>query len=83
MLPESPSTQANNGTPQDLKELFKPFWQSWDLVKGYYVDQPVDQELMMRGAIRGMLESLGDQHTSYLDPEMFKVANDTPGRSGI
>jgi carboxyl-terminal processing protease len=76
LLPEPPSTMANNGTPQDLKELFKPFWQSWDLVKEYYVDQPVKQELMMRGAIRGMLQSLGDQHTSYLDPEMFEVANE-------
>jgi carboxyl-terminal processing protease len=75
LLPGLPSAQADNGTPQDLQELFKPFWQSWDLVKGYYVDQPVNQEIMMRGAIRGMMESLGDQHTSYLDPEMFKVAN--------
>ena len=60
------------GTPQDLEELFRPFWQSWDVVKEYYVDQPVDQELMMRGAIRGMLESLGDEHTSYLDPQTFE-----------
>ena len=76
LLPEVPSALVNNGTPPDLQNLFKPFWQSWDLVKGYYVDQPVDQELMMRGAIRGMMESLGDQHTSYLDPEMFKMANE-------
>jgi carboxyl-terminal processing protease len=76
LMPELPSSQANNGTPQDLQELFKPFWQSWDLVKGYYVDQPVNQELLMRGAIRGMLESLGDLHTSYLDPEMFKATNE-------
>jgi carboxyl-terminal processing protease len=75
LLHEPSSSQVNTGTPQDLQELFKPFWQSWDLVKGYYVDQPVNQELMMRGAIRGMMESLGDQHTSYLDPEMFKIAN--------
>jgi len=76
VLPEAPSAQANSGTPEDLKELFKPFWQSWDLVKEYYVEQPVNQELMMRGAIRGMLQSLGDQHTSYLDPEMFKLTNE-------
>ena len=62
-------------TPQDLEELFIPFWQTWDLVKNEYVDQPVDEVNMMRGAIRGMLESLGDQHTSYLDPEMFEQAN--------
>ena len=59
------------GTPQDLEEVFKPFWQSWDVVKQFYVEQPVDEELMMRGAIRGMLESLGDEHTSYLDPKTY------------
>jgi carboxyl-terminal processing protease len=63
---------GQGGTPQDLEELFRPFWQSWDVVKEVYVDQPVDQELMMRGAIRGMLESLGDEHTSYLDPKTFE-----------
>ncbi len=31
----------------------------------------------MRGAIRGMLESLGDEHTSYLDPAMFERTNAT------
>jgi carboxyl-terminal processing protease len=39
------------------------------------VQQPVDQEAMMRGAIRGMLETLDDPHTSYLDPDMFERAN--------
>ncbi len=27
---------------------------------------------MMRGAIAGMLDSLGDQHTSYMDPEAYR-----------
>lgn len=60
---------------QDLDELFVPFWQTWSMVEQEFVDQPVDREAMMRGAIRGMLESLGDEHTSYLDPEMFERAN--------
>jgi carboxyl-terminal processing protease len=62
-------------TPEDLDELFEPFWQAWDLVEDNYVDQPVDEEIMMRGAISGMLESLEDPHTSYLDPEMYERAN--------
>jgi carboxyl-terminal processing protease len=64
-----------SGAQENLDKLFEPFWQTWNLVKEEYVDQPVDEELMMRGAIRGMLESLGDQHTSYLDPQMFEAAN--------
>lgn len=66
---------VSTDSPEELDELFKPFWQTWNMVESEFVDQPVDQEAMMRGAIKGMLESLGDQHTSYLDPEMFKQAN--------
>jgi carboxyl-terminal processing protease len=29
----------------------------------------------MRGAIRGMMEALGDQHSSYMSPEDFEQAN--------
>jgi carboxyl-terminal processing protease len=68
-------TDLSVATPKDLETLFKPFWQSWDLVHEKYVDQPVDDELLMQGAIRGMLESLGDQHTSYLDPSQFETSN--------
>lgn len=64
---------SQNETSTD--ELFQPFWQTWELVQSEFVDQPVDQEALMRGAIRGMLDSLGDEHTSYLDPEMFERAN--------
>lgn len=63
-------------TPQDRDELFQPFWQAWDLVNELFVDQPIDQVALMRGAIKGMLDALGDQHSSYLDPEMLKRFND-------
>jgi len=62
-------------TPADLEQLFEPFWQSWDLVHDLYVDQPVIDELMMQGAIKGMMESLGDQHSSYMDPDQYRQAN--------
>jgi carboxyl-terminal processing protease len=57
---------SSAGTPTQYKELFKPFWEAWQIVKDQYVDQPVDEQKMMQGAIRGMLESLGDPHTSYI-----------------
>jgi carboxyl-terminal processing protease len=63
------------GTPADLEDLFQPFWQTWNLVDEEFVEQPVDKDAMMRGAINGMLESLDDEHTSYLDPDMFERAN--------
>ena len=60
---------------QSIQDLFKPFWQAWDLVHQLYVDQPVDNTKLMRGAIQGMLQSLGDKHTGYIEPEILQQEN--------
>jgi carboxyl-terminal processing protease len=73
--PSAANTNPNASTPQDLQKLFKPFWDSWTIVLSQYVDQPVDQEKLMQGAIRGMLASLGDEHTAYMSPDEYKQAN--------
>jgi carboxyl-terminal processing protease len=62
-------------SPEDLDSLFEPFWQAWGLVHELYVDQPVDDVAMMRGAISGMMDSLSDQHSSYMDPDQFRQAS--------
>lgn len=66
----APTTPAT-----DRETLFAPFWESWDIVHREFVDQPVDDLVLMRGAIRGLLEALGDEHTGYMDPEEYKQAN--------
>ena len=63
---------GSNEEAEKNSELFAPFWESWQIIHDQYVDQPVDDVEMMRGAIRGMLDSLGDPHTSYMDPEVYK-----------
>lgn len=70
-----PPTNHVEFDPDSLESLFEPFWESWDIVHEYYIDQPLDETDLMRGAIRGMLDSLGDQHTSYMDPHQFMQAN--------
>jgi hypothetical protein len=62
--------------PVSREELFKPFWQAWELVHEQFVDQPVDDVALMRGAIKGMMEALNDQHSSYLDPVQFQESNE-------
>jgi carboxyl-terminal processing protease len=57
------------GTPEELQELFKPFWTSWALTHA------VDNQQLVQGAIRGMLDSLGDPHTAYIDQEAFEWIN--------
>lgn len=73
----SPTAEQQGATPAELQTLFQPFWETWNLVHQQYVDQPVDDVALMRGAIAGMLQALGDQHTSYMSPEEFKQANES------
>ena len=57
--------------PVRLWGTFRPFWETWQLVERHYVDRSaVKPETMMRGAITGLLDSLGDnEHTRFLTPK--------------
>lgn len=69
------TSASSETTPVDTETLFQPFWQAWDLVHQLYIDLPVDDTLLMQGAISGMMDSLGDPHSSYMDPFEFDQAN--------
>ena len=75
--PECPYLDPSGDAPEEYQELFAPFWETWQIVHEEYVDQPVDDLNLMRGAIEGMLSSLGDKHTSYMTPDEFKQANES------
>jgi len=71
-------TQIQSNDPVTVEsndQLFEPFWQAWDIVHEQYVDQPVDDTSLMRGAIEGMIEALGDEHSSFMDPDQYEQAN--------
>ncbi len=74
ILPYSPAVQPDQqaATPSDMQDLFKPFWEAWNVVHKQYVNQPVNDEKLMQGAIRGMMDSLGDKQTFYMDPQLYK-----------
>ncbi len=59
----------------DQEQLIAPIWEAWDILLNDYVDQPLDNEALMRGALRGLVDALEDPHTSYMDPEQFLQAN--------
>ena len=63
---------ANTGTPADLQSTFTPFWEAWNIVHKDYVDQPLDDTQLMRGAISGMIRALDDPHSSYMDPVQYE-----------
>lgn len=73
-LPGAPEVQPEQqaATPGELEALFAPFWEAWNVVHEQYVDQPVDDQLLMQGAIRGMMDALGDQQTFYMEPQVYE-----------
>ena len=75
VMAPTPLPETSDATPDGLEATFAPFWEAWQIVHDDYVDQPVDDTELMQGAIRGMMDSLGDQHSSYMDPHEFQQAN--------
>jgi carboxyl-terminal processing protease len=69
------SAQAYNDSTYDQIRLFS---EALSIVRKSYVEEPETRELV-RGAIRGMLNSL-DPHSSFMDPDMYKEMQiDTQG----
>lgn len=60
-----------NATTTD--ERFVPFWNIWNLIHSS-VKSP-DDTALMEGALRGMMASIGDPHTDYMDPKTFAMVN--------
>jgi carboxyl-terminal processing protease len=69
------TSSSQGGTPSDLNTLFTPFWEAWNIIHKQYVDQPVNNTLLMQGAINGMMQSLGDPHSTYMTPQEYTDAN--------
>ena len=62
---------ARAASASDEPSQFSVFWEAWNLVDKYFVDQDkIDPTKMTYGAIQGMLATLGDEnHTVFFSPE--------------
>jgi len=58
------------------QEAFQLFWEVWDLVqRNFYGDLPGMQDVTY-AAIEGMLETLGDDYTAFLEPTAAAIASE-------
>jgi carboxyl-terminal processing protease len=72
-----PGMGANRATPGELRDQFTVFWEVWNLVEGeFYHRTPLDRQHMIQGAIKGMLDSLGDQYSVYQEPDLAAQTQD-------
>lgn len=60
--------------PKDQNVDFSLFWTVFNTLPQKYFDKSaIDGQKMMYGAIAGMVQSLGDPYTSFLDPDQNKA----------
>ena len=59
------------GTSPSDDAAFQPFWDAYHNITSKFALGPVDQTKVIEGAIKGMVDSLGDPFSSYLSPEDF------------
>jgi carboxyl-terminal processing protease len=75
------------GSPSGEPVEFDTFWQAWDIVYDKFIDRDaLDETELEYGAIRGMIEALGDEgHTTFMTPEeLDRQRTDISGKfSGI
>lgn len=62
-------TNIELGKPKNVD--FSIFWDAWKLVTEKYVGK-YDAQKMVYGAVKGMVEGLGDPYSSFLEPELNK-----------
>jgi len=64
-------------TLTEREEQFAVFWEAWDIVeREFYRREQLDREEMVYGAIRGVLESLDDPYTAFVDPTRAAILSE-------
>jgi len=71
-------SQRQAGVPADVAKKidFSMFWKIWDTVQERYIDRPVSPQTLFNGALAGIVSSLNDPYSVYLDAETAKKFND-------
>ncbi|CAN5552420.1 hypothetical protein BH20CHL7_BH20CHL7_07680 [soil metagenome] len=60
------------GTPISEDSVFRPFWDTYHTITERYAGDDVDRDALVQGAIRGMIDALGDPYSSYLTSQEYR-----------
>lgn len=78
ILSDFPKVILRRELPDDKKTLdFSLFWRVWDdLSKNYFNKEKIVPSNLVYGAIKGMVEAVGDPYTVFLTPGENKIASE-------
>jgi carboxyl-terminal processing protease len=60
------------GTPVANADGFQPFWDSYNTILKRFALGGENQQSLVNGAIKGMVDSLGDPYSAYLTPDQYR-----------
>jgi carboxyl-terminal processing protease len=71
---EPSPTPLPRPTPEnEAEETFQLFWEVWDLVQRHYYDDLPSMREITYAAIRGMLDTLDDKYTAFIEPDVAAI----------
>ncbi len=62
--------------PTTDEQTFQLFWEVWNIVQREYYGELPDMQTVTYGAIQGMLETLDDPYTSFIEPSIAAIINE-------
>ncbi len=71
--PEQPVLKATPVPTSSRTESFEIFWEVWDLIERDFYGHLPSEEERVYGAIRGALQELDDDNTSFIEPEVAEI----------
>lgn len=58
------------------EETFQLFWEVWDLVQRHFYGELPDMQELTYAAIRGMLSTLGDDYTAFIESSIAAIISE-------
>lgn len=68
--------EITKGNAPELAADYSLLWDTLNVLNSKYVDRPLDQQQLMYGAVKGLVDAAGDPYTVFLDPKQAKDFND-------
>jgi carboxyl-terminal processing protease len=66
---EEYNEQSDDGETESAEIEYDQFWEVWDAVQKYHVDQDATDAELFYGALQGMVNSTDDPYSAYFNPE--------------
>ncbi|MBM3129283.1 MAG: S41 family peptidase [Chloroflexi bacterium] len=68
-----PALPPDGGAPPEWKSSIAVFWEAWNYVHQDYYKMPLNGDTLVNGSVGGMVDALGDPHTTFVDAKRAEL----------